>query len=413
MALLYLGSTDASKYPNDRKKFLSRYHKDGLLTGKVTFRDDDRTKWRSFRKVPGNNVESLQKFLKKAGFVTNRVNTGVFDYATQAAVRLFQEYVRTIDKDGDETMIPDGFVGSGTQKHIDRWIAQNKVCNWGPISVQSPSQEYKDWFTLLHKAKAFYKSHPGPILTHVNNLNKTYATRKVDDWEFDPNKIHLIGIRRNQDIPQHDRKNDDVFVLLVNGQVFKFWGSTDPSVRMAGRKDEPFLVEGQHLYRFGWHKIWVEKKIYRAAKPLEAKGVLVLRDWNDDNSLTNKDLNIVDSNGKPLGIQVNNSINIHWSGIGSLNFSAGCQVISGRSYINHQDKVIDCSSFASKSYSELTTSAKKTKGAYNILADLVVCYTKPGLNDITYTLGREESLQIDSSFEANYVKNAIDKMTAV
>jgi hypothetical protein len=416
MALLYLGSTDALKYPNDRKKLLKPYHKDGLLVGKVTFRDDDRTKWRSFRKVDGNQVERLQRFLNKAGFLTNRMNIGVFDYATQSAVRLFQEYIRTIDEDGDKTMIPDGFVGKGTMSHVERWERQNKMSSWGPVSAGYPSKEYNDWFKLLVKAKVFYKANPGPILKYVNKMSKTYSTRKINDWKFDRNQIHLIGIRRNQDkVVQgtriDDRKNDDIFILLVNGQVFKFWGSTDPSVRMSGRNDEPFLVEGQHLYRFGWHKIWVENKIYKAGKPLVDEGVLVLRDWNNDNSLTPKDLDITDRNGKPLGIRVNNSINIHWSGIGSTNFSAGCQVISGRSYINSFNNTISCAKFASRSYSALNTSAKKTKGAYNMLADLVVCYTKPGVNSLTYTLGREESLNIDANFGANYAKKTLDTMT--
>lgn len=413
MALLYLGSCDSSNYPNDRKDFLKPYHKDGLLVGKITFRDDDRTKWRSFRKVEGDSVARLQKFLNKSGFLTKRMNVGVFDYTTQAAVRLFQEYVRTIDDEGDKEMVPDGMVGDNTMKHVERWKKQRKVCSWAPVQATNPSKEYNDWFNLLSKAKAFYKANPGPILTYVNQMDKTYSTRKVNDWNFDHNQIHLIGIRRNQDKPEHDRKNDDIFVLLVNGQVFKFWGSTDPSVRMAGRRDEPFLVEGQHLYRFGWHKITVEKKIYRAAKPLDANGVLVLRDWNNDNSLTPKDLEITDREGKPLGIRANNSINIHWSGIGSTNFSAGCQVISGRSYINNFNNTISCAKFASRSYGELTSSAKKTKGAYNLLADLVVCYTKPGVNSLVYTLGREESLDIDANFGTNYAKNAIISMTRI
>lgn len=417
MALLYLGSCDSARYPNNRKNFLKPYHTDGLLVGKVTFRDDDRSKWRSFRRVAGKRVERLQSFLQKAGFLTDRMNLGVFDYATQAAVRLFQEYVRTIDENGDTTLVPDGFVGSNTMRQVRRWEEQGKVCDWGPKSAANPSQEYQDWFKLLHKAQAFYKANPGPIVKHVNGLGKTYATRKINDWTFDREAIHLIGIRRNQDKPVHDRKNDDVFVLLVNGQVFKFWGSTDPSARMAGRKDEPFLVEGQHLYRFGWHKISVERKIYRAAKPLDPNGVLVLRDWDNDNSYTPRDLMVSDRKGRPLGIQVNNAINIHWSGIGSTNFSAGCQVISGKSYINNQPaakgNVVDCSSFASRSYGDLTTSAKKTKGAYNVLADLVVCYTKPGVNSFSYTLGREESMQIDPSFGANYTKTMFEAMTKI
>ena len=415
MALLYLGSCDASKYPNNRKDFLKTYHRDGILVGKKTFRDDDRGKWRSFRKMMGNDVEKLQRFLVKAGFMTDRIKKyGVFDYATQAAVRLFQEYVRTIDKEGDKNILPDGMVGEKqTMKHIQRWKEQNKVCKWGPVSATTPSQEYNAWFRLLDKAKTHYRSNPGPILKHVNGLDKTYSTRKVDDWTFNKNQIHLIGIRRNQHLPKINRENDDVFVLLVNGQVFKFWGSTDPNVEVAKREDEAFLVEGQHEYRFGWHKQWEDKKIYRAAKPLDPKGVLILRDWDHDNSLSPKDLDLKDRNGNLLGLRVNNEINIHWSGIGGYNFSAGCQVVSGKSYINHEGQLVNCSKFASKSYRGLSTTNKKTKGAYNVLADLVVCYTKPGVNNLVYTLGREESLNIDASFGAGYAKDALRKMTNI
>ena len=414
MAAIYLGSCDVGKYPADRKKFLSPYHKDGLLVGKVTFRDDDRTKWRSFRESNTTEVNALQNFLFNAGFMTKKYNSGVFDYATQASVRLFQEYVRTIDKKGDKNMIPDGIVGSGTMGHVNRWKRDGLKCNWGPASSANASQEYINWMTLLNKAKSHYKANPGPILKHVNDMGKTYSTLKIDDWNFDTNKIHLIGIRRKQDEKIHDRKNDDIFVLLVNGNVFKFWGSTDPSVRMAKRKNEAFLVEGQHHYRFGWHKISQEKKIYRALKPLDSKGVMVLRDWNDDNALTAADLEVKDQNGNTFGLRVNNSINIHWSGIGGLNFSAGCQVISGKSYINNQleseGNLVSCSKFASRSYSELNTSNKKTKGAYNVLADLVVCYSKPGVNSLFYTLGREESLNIDANFGANYAIDALNRM---
>ena len=414
MATLFLGSCDSGKVPANRKKFLSPYHKDGLLIGKVSFRDDDRTKWRSFREGEGSEVKPLQDFLFDAGFMTNKYNSGIFDYATQASVRLFQEYIRTIDKDGDKDMVPDGIVGRVTMAHVKRWIQQGKQCDWGPATASNPSQEYTNWIKLLGEAKSHYKANPGPILKQLNSLNKTFSTLKTADWNFDTDKIHLIGIRRNQDEKVRDRKNDDVFILLVNGNVFKFWGSTDPSVRMAQRKNEAFLVEGQHHYRFGWHKISVEKKIYRALKPFDSNGVMILRDWDDDNALTAKDLEVKDAQGNKRGLRVNNSINIHWSGIGGLNFSAGCQVISGKSYINNQPEsqgnLVDCSKFASRSYGDLNTSKKKTKGAYNVLADLVVCYSKPGVNSLFYTLGREESLNIDGGFGTNYAVEALNRM---
>ncbi len=406
MALLYLGSCDASKFPNDKKEFLKPYHKDGLLIDVVSFRDDNSGKWRQFRSDAGTEVEALQRFLMQAGFMTNRIQKfGIFDYATQAAVRLFQEYVRTIDKEGDKTMVPDGLVGSITMKHVDRWIAEDKVCSWGLAAAANPTKEYNDWFELLHKAKAHYKANPGPILKHLNTLPKTYSTRKADEWTFDKNQIHLIGIRRNQHLPRDNRENDDVFILLINGLVFKFWGSTDPNVKESGRWDEAFLVEGQHEYRFGWHKITVERKIHRALKPLNANGVIIVRDWDNSNSLTPKDLEMKDSNGKLLGLLPNNEINIHWSGIGSYNWSAGCQVISGKSYINNKGKAIKCS-YAATSYGG-------SKGAYSLLADLVIAYSKPGVSSLLYTLGREESLNIDENFGANYAKNALDEMTSL
>jgi hypothetical protein len=242
----------------------------------------------------------------------------------------------------------------------------------------------------------------------VNALNKTYSTIKATDWNFSPDEIHLIGIRRNQGIAESLRRaNDDLFILLINGMVFKFWGSTDPSKNMVGTsRKAPFLVEGQHKYRFGWHKISEEKKIYRALKPYNANGVIILRDLDNNNALTPNDLAIRGNNS----LEVNNSINIHWSGIGTSNWSAGCQVIVGKNYINNQNALADCSKFSSTAYSELNASSKKTKGAYNVLADLVVCYSKPGVDYVLYTLGREESLNLDTNFGANYALNALKKM---
>jgi hypothetical protein len=189
---------------------------------------------------------------------------------------------------------------------------------------------------------------------------------------------------------------------LINGQVFKFWGSTDPSQALSDRKDEAFLVEGQHMYRFGWHKIFNESKIYRALKPYR-HGVLVYRDRDDNNALTESDLN------SGLDPEANYSINIHWSGVGSTNFSAGCQVIAGRSYINPRDQVIDCSSFAAASYG----AAKKTKGAYNVLTDLILCYARPETNYLYYTLGREDSLKLDSALGANYAQETLERMRGI
>lgn len=406
MSTLFLGSCDVGKIPADRKKFLSPYHKDGLTTSSVSFRDDDRTTWRSFRPGETNEVAELQQFLFKAGFMPRGVVDGIFDYVTQSAARLFQEYVRTIDPEGDKNMVPDGIVGNVTMQHVQRWKNQGKVADWSKSSSANPTKEYSDWIKLLNEAKAHYQANPGPIMQAVNALPKTYSTIKVKDWNFSPDNIHLIGIRRKQDTAASiKRANDDFFVLLVNGMVFKFWGSTDPSKNMVQNNIPPSLVEGQHKYRFGWHKISEEQKIYRALKPYDSY-VIILRDLDRDNALTPHDLTVKGNNS----LEPNNSINIHWSGMGTSNWSAGCQVIAGKNYINNKNELVDCSKFASSAYSELNTSAQKTKGAYNVLADLIVCYSKPGVDYVLYTLGREESLNLDANFGSNYSTDALNKM---
>ena len=404
MATLYLGSCDTAKKPTNPETFLAPYHIDGVLRNTISFRDDDRTTWRRFRDSPGVEVAELQRFLFEAGFMPRGVIDGIFDYVTQASVRLFQEYIRSVE--GVASVLPDGIVGSDTQSHIDRWKATGKVSDWGRASHANPTGEHAQWIKLLHKAKDHYKRHPHPILEKVTNFQKASDTRKIDDWEFDPKEIHLIGIRRAQDLGRNRRENDDIFILLVRGMVFKFWGSTDPGQNMTSRRDEAFLVEGQHKYRFGWHRISEENKIYRALKPYR-NGVLVFRDRDDDNALTAADLK------KGLDENPNHTINIHWSGMGQSNWSAGCQVIAGKSYIDHLDRVVDCSGFAATGYNSLNASAKKTKGAYNVLADLIVSFSEPGADHIYYTLGREASLKLDDNLREDYAKDTLERMKNV
>ena len=411
MAALYLGSCDKGKIPSDKKRFLEPYHIDGLLRNKISFRDDDRTKWRSFREGKSNEVKDLQRFFKTAGFMPRANLDGIFGYVTQAAARLFQEYVRTVEN--VPNMLPDGIIGNGTMQHITRWKKEGRLCRWSQSSPNKPTQEYINWMQLLNNAKQHYQSNPGPVLKHLNNLSKTYSTRKVSDWTFSSEDIHLIGVRRHQTQSTTRRSNDDLFFLLINGMAFTFWGSTDSSVNMAQRDDEAFLIEGQHLYRFGWHKIWKEAKIYRALKPYDATGVMIVRDWDSDNAFTDNDMKVKDRNGNVKGLEVNNSINIHWSGIGKSNYSAGCQVIAGKSYINDAGDLQDCSKFASSSYGGLTSSVKKTKGAYNVFTDLILCYAPENVTKLYYTLGREESLDLDSNFGSSYAIDALKRLQSV
>ena len=130
------------------------------------------------------------------------------------------------------------------------------------------------------------------------------------------------------------------------------------------------------------------------------KGSLVFRDWDNDNSLTPQDIKLgleANPSGKRGLDNPNITINVHWTGNGHNNWSAGCQVISGKSYINHQGKVIDCSEFSARGNSDLSAvskpGVKKTRGAYNFLADFVLAYAGRR-NEMLYTLGRDGTVSL-------------------
>lgn len=399
METIKLGIIDKGHKPNNFLGQLTAMHSvmHASFRNKERFRDNG--KWFAVQEKNGTDVQVLQQFLHEAGFMPHNKPTGVFDYVTLSAARLFQEYVRTVEGISDIGK-PDGIVGTNTWKHIDRWKRNHLKSSWGQISSQNPSEEYTKWLSLMKKAKAHFQANPHPILKMIDDYPKKSDTRKLNDWSFDSNEVHLIGIRCKENVSQNKRVNDDLFILLLNGLVFKFWGSTDPSASMASRSDEAFLIESQHVYRFGWHKISDEKKVYKALKPA-TNGVLVFRDLDNDNALTQKDI--------AKGIQPpNNTINIHWSGVGSANFSAGCQVIAGQSYINNEGKVVDCSAFASRSYAGLQSG--QTRGAYNVIGDLILAYSAVGTDTILYTLGRDGALDLDPSLGEAYASQEVKRM---
>lgn len=401
-----LGNVDAGAMPANKSDFLSRYHAalaDGLKR-KQQFRDESNGTWSAFREVGGTGIRSLQQFLKDAGFMPKSNVDGIFGYATQASVRLFQEYIRTVQ--GNTSIgTPDGIVGPNTLAHVERWKKENTgVCHWGKSSAETPSPAFKQWINLIENAQKHFLENPSPIREHIEQYAKPTDTLKINDLDTSPNTIHLIGLRTGQDRAADRRENDDLFVLLINGMVFKFWGSTDPNPGMASRADIPFLVEGQHRYQFGWHKISDAKTVYRALRPA-SHGVLVFRDRNGDRALTDSDIL------KGVDPTPNTTINIHWSGIGTTNFSAGCQVIAGRTYINDQDTLVNCGGFAATSYSEL--GSKKTRGAYNVFTDLLLTYAPPNVQTIAYMLGRDVTLRLSKDWTADYVQETVDKMRKV
>jgi hypothetical protein len=425
MANLSLGNAD-SGLSFDESQFLVRYHANlPLSKAKTQFRDEGNNQWKGFTRTDGSDVSALQQFLHNAGFMPKPEKVeGVFGYATQAAARLFQEYVRTVEKI-DTT--PDGIVGTGTKGHIQRWQDNGLKCEWANWSKDNPSPEYAQWLSLLGKAKDHFKANGSEILDLISQHRNKFGvcdTRIIDEWDVSNNTVHLIGLRQGEDAAvQSDfkgrfrRANDDLFVFLINGMVFKFWGSTDPNPELSRKSGNPFLIEGQHNYRFGWHKINLsvsEKakglqegyKVYRALQPFN-KGVLVYRVPNAGGLTAAEVAGGIDPKS-------NTTINIHWSGEGDYNQSAGCQVMAGRSYINHKGEVVSCSKYAASSYNEI--GGLKGRGAYNMFVDLLLTYGPPGVDTMAYTLGRDETLRLADNPEwkdVNYVRDTVKRMMEV
>jgi peptidoglycan hydrolase-like protein with peptidoglycan-binding domain len=346
--------------------------------------------WAAFTPATGNQltVADLQRFLQDAGFFPYGKIDGICGYRTTSAIRLFQEYVRTVERK-TEIGYPDGQFGNKSLDHVKRWQANNQKADWSVFSATSPSAEYGRWMALLRKVKEHYRASRSETVKKVDAA-KDCATVKLDSWDFDPDKIHLVGIRHRKATQPGDARQalDDVFVLLIRGVAFKFYGSTEPGMKTEDVDTYPFLVPGQHRYRFGWHKLtdkqWKEK-VYHALKPVDP-GVLVQRSQH----LIPTDADLSGALSGP-----NNSINIHWGGEGltdDAGWSAGCQVIAGKSYLNHNDEPVDCSPFAATTYGQ----PGKTKGAYSVLEDLVAAFSGAVRddNEVRYMLLVEPDLTL-------------------
>jgi len=353
--------------------------------GKHQLRGDKEGEWVSFQPAePGElKVREVQQWLKDAGFYSGGID-GICGYRSTSAIRLFQEHVRSVEGDAG-IGYPDGKLGPISMAHLQRWKAAGKRADWIGVSSLKPGAEYGRWMTLLNRVKEHYSTAPNRMLQLVNQFPQPSDTLKPAAWDLSPGRIHLVGVRRNETkllASGGQRRFDDGFALLINGLVFKFYGSTDPG-ETKNPSGSPFLVQGQHRYRFGWHKLSDQNRVYHALKPLST-GVLVVR--SRDAALTEADL--------ANGLERNNSINIHWGGEGVSTIGAwseGCQVFVGKGYINHNGKVIDCSRYGAPNYSTLGTIVNgvyQTKGAYTVLSDLVAAWSgaAPDDNTVAYTL---------------------------
>ena len=388
MPILRLGLVDRGARPANLEAYFRRYHEDTMLS-RTQFRGEKDDEWIRVTEIQDRSVSVLQGLLRDFGFYPQGEVDGIFGYRTLSAVRLFQEYVRAVEGI-PEIGTPDGVVGQKTNGHLLRWRSDRLRADWTKFSPQSPSPGHRYWMEVLKTFQQVNLTRPvNRVLSLINTFPSPTDTLRVNAWKFDPRDLNLVGIRRQEWRSTQERQNDDLFVLLANGSSFVFYGSTDPNPRMADRPDEPYLIRGQHRYRFGWHKLSDSLRTYRAFRPV-GPGVLICRDSTRDDAFTDEDL--------ASGLRANGTINIHWSGAGTSNWSAGCQVIAGARYLNHTGRKIDCASFAARSYGDLPD---KTRAAYNVLLDLLTVFAPDvsvrGGSSLYYTLLYERDLKLEVS----------------
>jgi hypothetical protein len=326
-------------------------------------------------------VADLQRTLIALGFFPGGKIDGICGYRTRSAMRLFQEYVRTLER---LPSVPDGRMGPSTREHLQRWVAAGQRPVWESAILQWKSgtpadSEYGGWLSLLDALKAKYLADPTEMLRLVNAFTGPTDTRMASAWDFSRDRIHLVGIRRSV----RTNKFDDLFVLLIKGLVFKFQGSTDPGAT-TNPLGAPFLVYGQHDFHFGWHK-----SQQLALRPSD-RGVLVVRSKGDFR---------LDQTDLQKGLESNATIHIHWGGKGLTfdvnNWSEGCQVITGSAYVGPEGQRVDCSSFVAVNNTEIAANPARTRGAYNVIVDLVLGLGSdlPG-NSVLYTLISDEDLGV-------------------
>jgi len=392
--MITLGAYDSNVQREALDEYIEHAKKlTGVENWENKLRGEKDGEWAEFRPlgVSAMTVAEAQRFLRDAGFFPFGKDDGICGYRTLSAIRLFQEYVRSVEG-ALGIGSPDGVMGPKTISHASRWKAKNQKADWVGVTAARPSPEYAKWMSLLRKAKEKYVAAPNAMLRMLNGFTQPSDTIKVSNWDFDPKKIHLIGVRRNETKPEPGpQKFDDAFVLLIQGLAFKFFGSTDPGAT-ENPEGFPFLTQGQHLYRFGWHKVTDLNRVFHALKPL-SRGVLVVR--TKDMVLNDADL--------AAGLERNNTINVHWGGEGLFNvgnWSVGCQVIVGKGYINHKDTAVNCSEYAATKYDQLgkknDSGVLQTKGAYNVLTDLVAALSGADKDDnvVRYMLLYEHDLAL-------------------
>lgn len=81
-------------------------------------------------------------------------------------------------------------------------------------------------------------------------------------------------------------------------------------------------------------------------------------------------------------------------------WSEGCQVINGTVYLDPGNHLVNCGAFAAVNNGEVNSTPTRTRGAYNVLLDLVTALGSDLAPTVKYTLLLEDDLSPSSSLGA-------------
>src|SRR2546422_8899237 len=119
--MISLGSYDLETPPAALDAYIQRArHFTGVDDWQNKLRGEQESEWVGFENLPAGEmkVADVQRFLKQAGFLPFGEIDGICGYRTHAAIRLFQEYVRTVE--GDSSIgFPDGKFGPVSAGHVE------------------------------------------------------------------------------------------------------------------------------------------------------------------------------------------------------------------------------------------------------------------------------------------------------
>ena len=113
------------------------------------------------------SVAQVQQALTTIGFFPGGNVDGICGYRTLSAMRLFQEYVRSVEK---LPSLPDGRFGVGSQQHLKRWLDNQLTPEWAATidawqAGTLGTSEYSAWIALLNKVKERYAAAPNRMLS--------------------------------------------------------------------------------------------------------------------------------------------------------------------------------------------------------------------------------------------------------